>query len=298
MNMRTRKALLLGVLMATLIPVHAWGHGFAGRRFFPATLTFDDPFVLDEFGFTGNHFTAPADGGGDVTTDSLGIDFAKRVTKPLMFAIGTTVQHLNPSNGKSATGFDNMEVGVKYLTYVSPYYESLLATGFYADVGNTGSASVGAERFSTVTPKIFFGQGLGRILDPLPYLRPVAVTGAIEPNFPLQNGQADTLTWGFSVQYNIEYLEDMVKYIGIDQPFKGLLPIVEFSMNSCLNQGCGGQTTGTINPGFIWWHKNGQFGLEASIPVNHQSGSGVGVVVEMDLYLDDLFPHSLGTPIF
>ena len=27
----------------------AYGHGFAGARFFPATLSTDDPFVADEF---------------------------------------------------------------------------------------------------------------------------------------------------------------------------------------------------------------------------------------------------------
>lgn len=296
--MRVTRAILLVVIVGTLIPIHAWGHGFAGRRFFPATLTFDDPFVLDEFGFTGNRLTTPADGGGNVTTSSLSVDFAKRITKPLMFAVGTAVTHVNPSNGRTHTGLDNTEVGLKYLTYVSPHYESLIATGFYADVGGTGSASIGAEDFSTITPSLFFGQGLGRFLDSVPYLRPVAITGVAQPNFPLDHRQADTLTWGFSVQYNIEYLEDMVDYIGIDRPFKGLIPIVEFSMNSCLNRACGGQTTGTVNPGFIWWGGSGQIGVEAAIPVNHESGTGVGLVVQVDLYLDDLFPHSLGIPIF
>lgn len=296
--MGVRKSILIGIFAVSLIPVHVWGHGFAGRRFFPATLTFDDPFVLDEFGVTANHFKAPGDSGDTVTTNSLGIDFAKRITKPLMFAIGTSVQHLSAPGSGSTTGFDNLEVGLKYLTMVSPTYESLFAAGFYADVGNTGSASVGADSFSTLTPKIFFGQGLGTMLDSLPYLRPLAVTGTVQPNFPLENGQTQTLTWGLSVQYNIEYLEDMVKYIGLDQPFKGLLPIVEFSMQTCLNQGCGGQTTGTINPGIIWWHRYGQVGLEASLPVNKESGTGVGVVLEGDLYLDDTFPFSLGAPIF
>ena len=40
-------AAALGVL--ALAPTTSDAHGFAGKRFFPATLTFDDPFPADEF---------------------------------------------------------------------------------------------------------------------------------------------------------------------------------------------------------------------------------------------------------
>ncbi len=296
---RATRAVLLAAAVALILPFHAWGHGFAGKRFFPATLTFDDPFVLDEFGLSANHFRAPGEAGGTLTTNSLSADFAKRITNPLMFAVGTTLVHQSSSATGSHTGFDNMEVGVKYLTFVSPSYETLLATGFYADVGNTGSASIGAEPFSTVSPSIFFGQGFGALSnDTVPYLRPLAISGIVQPNIPLEKNVEDTLLWGFSVQYNVEYLEDFVKYVGLNAPFKHLVPIVELPMTSCLNHGCGGRTTGTVNPGFIWWGSKGQVALEASLPINKDSGTGVGVVVQMDLYLDDLFPNTLGTPIF
>ncbi|MEJ2572374.1 MAG: hypothetical protein P8164_02105 [Gammaproteobacteria bacterium] len=41
---------LLSLVMAAA-PCLAAAHGFAGKRYFPATLTFDDPFTQDEFGF-------------------------------------------------------------------------------------------------------------------------------------------------------------------------------------------------------------------------------------------------------
>ena len=45
-------AVLLSVLIAACISLFAsslvLAHGFAGKRFFPATLTTDDPFVADE----------------------------------------------------------------------------------------------------------------------------------------------------------------------------------------------------------------------------------------------------------
>jgi len=42
----------------------AYGHGFAGPRFFPATLSTDDPFVADEFSMpTISSIVTPDDGG-------------------------------------------------------------------------------------------------------------------------------------------------------------------------------------------------------------------------------------------
>ena len=38
----------LVLLSAGLLPQHANGHGFAGDRFFPATIVVDDPAVADE----------------------------------------------------------------------------------------------------------------------------------------------------------------------------------------------------------------------------------------------------------
>jgi hypothetical protein len=34
------------------------------------------------------------------------------------------------------------------------------------------------------------------------------------------------------------------------------------------------------------------------IPVNRQSGTGVGGMAQLHLFLDDLFPNSIGRPLF
>ena len=41
-----------------------------------------------------------------------------------------------------------------------------------------------------------------------------------------------------------------------------------------------------------------QLGVEAIVPLNRASGDGVGVVGQLHLYLDDIFPNSLGRPLF
>lgn len=56
-------------------------------------------------------------------------------------------------------------------------------------------------------------------------------------------------------------------------------------------------TTGTINPGLLWLTRWGQFGVEAQIPVNRASGRHTGVLLQAHLFLDDIFPNSVGKPL-
>jgi hypothetical protein len=73
--------------------------------------------------------------------------------------------------------------------------------------------------------------------------------------------------------------------------------VVELSVSSPTGAH-GGRTTGTINPGLIWSGQYIQLAAEAIVPVNRASGHGVGFIGQLHFYIDDLFPHSLGRPIF
>ena len=57
-------------------------------------------------------------------------------------------------------------------------------------------------------------------------------------------------------------------------------------------------TTGTINPGILWEGKYCQIGAEAVIPVNAHTGPNIGAVVQVQIFIDDLFPKVFGHPIF
>jgi hypothetical protein len=81
-------------------------------------------------------------------------------------------------------------------------------------------------------------------------------------------------------------------------PVDRLIPLVEFAMETPLNRGADGPTTGTINPGVIWAGKYFQVGMEAVIPINEHTGNNVGVIAQLHFFLDDLFPHSIGRPLF
>jgi hypothetical protein len=211
--------------------------------------------------------------------------------------VGGAYLHLNPDGEKSGHGFDNFEFGAKYLLDVDPEAETLMSVGLDVDAGGTGSSHVGAESFSQISPTFFFGKGLGNLPESMQFLRPVAVTGAIGVGFPTRGSEPKNVQWGFTLQYNLQYLQSFVKDVGLGTPFDRMIPIVEIPMQTCLDKGCGGDTSGTVNPGLLWFSHWGQLAVEAQIPVNKRTGNHVGFLVQVHFYLDDIFPHTLGKPI-
>jgi hypothetical protein len=60
-------------------------------------------------------------------------------------------------------------------------------------------------------------------------------------------------------------------------------PTVSWSKTADVPPGNSYITTGTVNPGVIWVGGYFQVGLEAVIPINRESGSGVGVLGQLHL---------------
>ena len=57
-------------------------------------------------------------------------------------------------------------------------------------------------------------------------------------------------------------------------------------------------STLTIAPGVIYMADGFQAGLEALIPGNRATSPHVGAIAQLHVFLDDLFPNSLGKPLF
>jgi len=296
-------ASILPLLMIVFLPVTSWAHGFAGKRFFPTTLSVEDPFVSDELSFLFNHIKEDS-----VTKrTSIGLDYSKRITPNLGISIGSEYQNIDVAHEGSESGFGNLELGIKYQFFTSEEHEAIFSAGLGAEIGGTGSKRVGAESFSVISPALFFGKGFGDLPDSVKYLKPLAITGVIGPNFPtrsktVSDGEIeynpDTFSWGITLQYSLQYLQSFIKDIGLGAPLNRTVLLLEFPMETCLNRGCSGQTTGFVNPGITWVGKTMQVGIEAQIPINDRSGDHVGVLGLVHFFLDDLFPKSLGTPIF
>jgi hypothetical protein len=297
-----RSAVLFSVCIIIVVaePTPVFSHGFAGNRFFPATLATDDPFVANELSLP--TFQAIRQPGDQPTkTFDLSTDVALKLTPDFGIEIGDGYQFQKAVGSNLDTGFDNLRVGAKYQFLVNAEHETILSLGVDAEIGGTGNQAIGADRFSTVVPGFFFGKGFGDLPDSLWILRPFALTGQGGVSFPTGSNVGEevpnNLEWGFALEYSLIYLQGQVKDIGLRAPFDRLIPLVEFPMETPLNRG-GTPTTGTINPGVIWSGKYFQIGVEAVIPINRHTGNNVGVLAQLHFYLDDVFPQIFGKPLF
>lgn len=280
-----------------LIPASSWAHGFAGQRFFPTTFQVDDPFISDEFSVLVDHIKEQ-----EARTTEIGIDYSKRILPNFGLEFHEAYLHLHGEDDSSANGWDNLGIGAKWQFLTSAEHETILSVGTDFDIGGTGARQV-ADSFTTISPAFFFGKGMGDLPQSMNFFRPFAITGVVGPSFPTES-RADgeriptTLTWAFSLQYSFMYLQSFVKDIGLGDPFKRMILVTEFPMETCMSADCKGQITGTVNPGVVWCGKSVELGIAAQIPVNSRSGSSVGILGLFHLYIDDLFPYSLGRPIF
>lgn len=287
----------------------ACAHGFAGKRFFPASLATDDPFVADELSLP---TIASRHTGDEPTTleQSASVDINKRLTTDFGVGFGASYRRLRPPRDTAQNGFDNFALNAKYQVYKSEEHETLLSVGADWDIGRSGAKRVGAESFSTVTPTLFFGKGLGDLPESARYLRPVALTGSGGIRIPSRASSAATddsgiqateqhpnvLKLGLAFEYSITYLQSFVKDVGLREPFNRIIPVIELALEKPINRG-GGPWAGTVNPGLLIAGTYMQVGLEAVIPIG-KTGGKTGVVAQLHFFLDDLFPTSLGQPLF
>ncbi len=304
----------LVVSLILLIPAVSWAHGLAGKRFFPTTFAVEDPFVSDELSLLFSHIKEPGEEEHpSVRETEISLEYSKRITPRLGVSAGESYRHLDFVEAGSDSGFGNLELGAKYQFLTSEEHEAVFSFGVEVELGGTGTRRIGAESFSVITPALFFGKGFGDLPETVKFLRPVAITGVAGPAIPTRSknivlseetGEAGiernpvTLTWGFALQYSLPYLQSFVRDVGLGAPFNRMVVLTEFPLETCLNRGCGGQTTGTITPGFVWIGRNMQLGVAAQIPLNSRSGKNVGVFGLIHFFLDDLFPRGIGRPVF
>ena len=303
------RCIVFFLVFILLMPVCSWAHGLAGKRFFPTTFTVDDPFISDEFSVLLNHIKQSGDPSAKST--ELSIDYSKRILPNFGLEFSEAYQHLDFRGDGSANGWENLEAGAKWQFLTSEEHEMILSIGADIEIGGTGARQV-SESFSNISPAVFFGKGMGDLPESVNFLRPFAVTGAIGPSFPTRSknifsngdGSRDiernptTLNWGFTLQYSLMYLQSFVKDIGLGAPFKRMIIVTEFPMQTNLSRDNKGKTTGTINPGLVWCGKSIELGIAAEIPINSNSGKSVGILGLIHLFIDDLFPQSIGRPIF
>jgi len=312
-------AMLAAGFAASTTLAHA--HEIVGNRFFPATLAIDDPGVNDELALPTISVSKTGDDPSFKQLD-VSAEFSKRITEDFAVSFAPTWSRLYAPGGpvmNGARGFQNLETTFKYRLFKNAEHEFIMSVGLEIEWGGSGAQDVGAESFTVYTPTIYFGKGFGDLPSSMDWARPFAITGqvgyaipgvsqtsvaSIDPDTGEQDIDTEfhprVLNWGATLQYSMPYLKSAVVDLGLPDIVNRLIPIVEASMQTPVSNTAtsGTVTTGTINPGVIYVGNTYQFAVEAMIPVNRQSGTSVGVIGQLHFFLDDIFPTSIGRPIF
>ena len=258
-------------------PPPAGAHGLAGRRFFPATLVIEDPFVADELSLPSFSTIKTPEG----ARRAFGAEFSKTITPNLGVSVGTEYLILESDGSGGAEHFDgfaNPEVGVKYSDLQERRSREHHLAGLRLGDRRGGQHGVRRRRdFLDHRPSLLFGQGLGDLPDALAYLRPLAITGVFGAEIPLANEDGNSAsptasrsstasaisrtscrTWAFR------------SFAEPDQPDR------RAALQTPIEGEEKWKTTGTVNPGLIWAGKYVEVGVEAIIPINqpHREGRG------------------------
>jgi len=280
-----------------VVPAAGWAHGVVGKRFFPATVKVEDPFVSDEASFVVSHIKGPEGRETELETE-----ISKRLSPNFAIGFGGSYRIIEPSGSQggegestgTAYGFSNPQISLRYQFIRDPVHEVASTFALNITPGGVGAKRVGALSETTLTPAIQIGKGFGDLPDWADWLKPFAVTGSL--GFNLFTGHShseeleNSLEWGVTVMYSIPYLQSFVQDVGIPWPFNRLFPIVEFNGETLLTGHQSGETTAFANPGLIWAGKYMQFAVEAQIPLNDISGRNVGILGMVHFFLDHISP--------
>jgi hypothetical protein len=296
LRMRLAAAELSGAFVA-IGGVAAHAHAVCGNRIFPSTQAIDDPGVTDELTLPSLTWL-PKNSEGVQEFDA-GAEWAKTIFPNFAISVGSSATWLHPGG----YGWDALDTEAKYQFMCIPRLELMGSVGFDIEWGGSATGSqIGQPNM--YSPVLDVGLGFGALPQSMNLMRPFAITAEISTTTP---GQAawggemfpTTCNWGFSLQYGLPYYNANIGEIG-NEVFKHLIPIVQFAFSTPTANAASGTwgTTGAIQPGVVYMADKWQIAVEAVIPVNGASGHGAGVVASLDLFLDDIFPNTIGKPIF
>jgi hypothetical protein len=311
--MLQRFAMTLAVI-GLLVPARAYAHGVAGARLFISTMLIDDPNVADEATLPMFFWLPQPNSPGAQPSQQYQLDFEwdKRITENFGFGISDGYSWLRQPGMKTANGWQNIELTLKYKPYVNAEHEFMMSIGVIRDFARTGAngtngATLGNDDSGSTTPTFYFGKGLGDL--PIGYLRAFAITGTIgyqiadtklkivDSAGDFNNGTPNQWVGGMSVQYSMLYLSSQVKDFGLPDWVNRLTAVVETTWSSSASKPNDTNTQYLFGVGVNYTTLHYATSVELLIPGNKETGSHLGVVAQFHLYFDDLFPTSLGKPL-
>jgi len=122
--------------LSALAPLPAHAHGFAGDRFFPATLLTDDPFVADEMSAP----TLTLDPKAIDGSETFGLDFnlSKRLTPDIGIQLSQGWQHLKAPGMPGVMGLTGFSSELDWQFFTNGPHEATAMVGLHSSWAHTG----------------------------------------------------------------------------------------------------------------------------------------------------------------
>ena len=129
-------------------------HGIAGNRYFPGTLTFDDPAVADEAVVPDfSSWDHPA-AGADATDNRINWSFTRLLTPTVGFVVDSSWMDRNWGVARRA-GSDVTTLGLKWEVYRNNPGEALISASLGWGIAHSGAQGIAANAPDTIKPGIF-----------------------------------------------------------------------------------------------------------------------------------------------
>ena len=131
----------LSVFVLLSDPVNRWAHGIVRRRFSPATLAVDDPFMADEINFLGIQ-TVPNPEPGDppcTQAQTFWSGISKRLTRDNEIQGKATYTMDLFADYENSIGYQNIGFGIMDQMIKIPVHEYIFSLALNDNIGGTGT---------------------------------------------------------------------------------------------------------------------------------------------------------------
>lgn len=300
-ELSARRCGISAVLSLAVSVLTSTAHAYtdAGDRIFPANLILPQVASTDAVWITPSAQPFEGVAAMDPTRQSLfSATYSKSITEQLGIQLSDGFAREDRLGASSLTGAQNLDVLLQYEQIHDPSHEFILSFQIEQNVGRTGDKSLKTYQQSFTQPGITFAKGLGDLPNDYKYLRPLAITGFT--GYQIGEGGPNQVTVGAGVQYSIPYLVSKVTSVDLPRLLRGMTPMIEMLYVTPSGPGRGSGTTLEVAPGVSYSESAGwELAIEAQIPTNRATGSGLGVIAQMVIQLDYLLPDSIiSRPLF
>ncbi|MBE3605186.1 hypothetical protein IMX07_16400 [bacterium] len=285
-------------LLTILAPARtAFAHGVVGDYIFLEPLIAEDPTPANELDIVEPQWTKTSDG----RTFSLGTSIEKVLATDanemprLSVGAGSSWIYQSPKDGPNVSGYDDLDLFVKYAFLVVPEHEFLMGAMIDLQVP-TGDPRVQTQNHTSLGPEMVWEKGLGDLPNwPfVKYFRPFGFQGDFG-YLPALGGHASHLMFADQVvEYSLPYLSNCVKDVGLRWPLRNLFLFNEFNYSQLIT-GPSGQTfpnfVATPGIAYVGYRFELSFGTQFALNNASVPGTHAAVIGLLDIFYDSIIPQ-------